>query len=201
MDISIRDATMTAMWRFHDAALERAALIYTFARSTIEDTPVGFAIYGRQLPMLIDIVHEFCFNARRAIERAEKYRPGIIANLQALKVHYGRSELPLSELDHPKSITLTQESFWWVLGRVIHSKETQVIYRTVDVVITNQTTGRHHTVSQPVAFGFSSNRDSDQINHFIELESLVACYAGGISYQIEEAIQIRNNPPRSGCVS
>ncbi|MBC8741336.1 hypothetical protein F6X40_32655 [Paraburkholderia sp. UCT31] len=201
MDISVRDATMTAMWRFHDAALERAALIYTFARSTIEDTPEGYAIYSRQLPMLIDTVHEFCFNARRAIERAEKCRPGIIANLQALKVHSGRGELSLSELDHPKSITLTQESFWWVLGRIIHSKETQVIYRTVNVVITNESTGRHHSVSQPVAFGFSSNRDSDRINHFIELESFVTPYAGGISYQIEQAIQIRNNVPSSGSAS
>ncbi len=73
---------MTAMWWFHDAALERAALIYTFACSKNEDTPEGYAVYGRQLPMLVDLVHEFCFNARRAIERAERYRPGVIQNLQ-----------------------------------------------------------------------------------------------------------------------
>ena len=194
MELTVRDAMATAMWRFHDAALERAALIYTFARSTNEDTPEGYAIYGRQLPMLIDLVHEFCFNARRAIERAEKYRPGIIASLQTLKVHYGRKELALSELDHPKSIPLTQESYWWVLGRIIHSKETQVMYRTVEVVVTNKQTGRHHSIQQPVAFGFSSDRDSDRINHYIELESFVTPYVGGISYQISEAISARNNP-------
>lgn len=194
MELTVRDAAMTAMWRFHDAALERAALIYTFARSTNEDTPEGYSIYLRQLPMLIDLVHEFCFNARRAIERAEKYTPGIIANLQALKVHYGKTELALSELDYPKSIALTQESFWWVLGRIIHSKETQVVYRTVDVVVTDQRTGRHHTVRQPVAFGFASDRDSDRINHFIELEAFVSPYVCGISHQIETAIQARNNP-------
>lgn len=82
MELTVRDAMMTAMWRFHDATLERAALIYTFARSTNEDTPEGYAVYGRQLPMLVDLVHEFCFNARRAIERAERYRPGVIQNLQ-----------------------------------------------------------------------------------------------------------------------
>ena len=194
MELTVRDALATAMWRFHDAALERAALIYTFARSTNEDTPEGYAIYGRQLPMLIDLVHEFCFNARRAIERAEKYRPGIIASLQTLKVHYGRQELALSELDHPKSISLTQESYWWVLGRIIHSKETQVIYRTVEVVVTNKQTGRHHSIRQPVAFGFSSDRDNDRINHYIELESFVTPYVGGISCQISEAISARNNP-------
>ena len=193
MEQTVRDAMATAMWRFHDAALERAALIYTFARSTNEDTPEGCAIYGRQLPMLIDLVHEFCFNARRAIERAEKYRPGLIASLQATTVHYGKQELALSELDHPKSIPLTQESYWWVLGRIIHSKETQVMYRTVEVVITNKQTGRHHCIRQPIAFGFSSDRDSDRINHYIELESFVTPYVGRISHQISEAISARNN--------
>ena len=194
MELTVSDAMATAMWRFHDAALERAALIYTFARSTNEDTPEGYAIYGRQLPMLIDLVHEFCFNARRAIERAEKYRPGIIASLQTTKVHHGKQELALSELDHPKSIPLTQESYWWVLGRIIHSKETQVMYRTVEVVITNKQTGRHHCIRQPVAFGFSSDRDSDRINHYIELEPFVTPYVGGISHRISEAISARNNP-------
>ena len=194
MELTVRDAMATAMWRFHDAALERAALIYTFARSTNKDTPDGCAIYVRQLPMLIDLVHEFCFNARRAIERAEKYRPGIIASLQATKVHYGKQELALSELDHPTSIPLTQESYWWVLGRIIHSKETQVVYRTVEVVITNKQTGRHHCIRQPVAFGFSSDRDSARINHYIELESFVTPYVARISQQISEAISARNNP-------
>lgn len=194
MELTVRDAMATAMWRFHDAALERAALIYTFARSTNEDTPEGYVIYSRQLPMLIDLVHEFCFNARRAIERAEKYRPGIIASLQTLKVHYGKQELALSELDHPKSIPLTQESYWWVLGRIIHSKETQVMYRTVEVVVTDKQAGRHHCIRQPIAFGFSSDKDSDRINHYIELESFVTPYVGGISHQISEAISARNNP-------
>lgn len=124
MNLSVRDAMATAMWRFHDAALERAALIYTFARSTNEDTAEGYSIYGRQLVMLIDLVHEFCFNARRAIERAERYRPGVIASVQALKVHYGETELDLSPYESPSRIPLSQESFWWVLGRIIHSKET-----------------------------------------------------------------------------
>jgi hypothetical protein len=196
MELTVRDAMATAMWRFHNAALERAALIYTFARSTNEGTAEGCAIYGRQLPMLIDLVHEFCFNARRAIERAEKYRPGIIASLQALRVHYGRQELILSELDHPKTIALTQESFWWVLGRIIHSKETQVIYQTVEMVITDEQTGRHHCITQPVAFGFSSDRDSEKINHYVELEAFVMPYVGSVSHQISEAIHARNNPAR-----
>lgn len=194
MELTVHDAMATAMWRFHDAALERATLIYTFARSTNEDTPDGYVIYCRQLPMLIDLLHEFCFNARRAIERAEKYRPGIIASLQKMKVHYGKQELALSELDHLKSIPLTQESYWWVLGRIIHSKETQVIYRTIEVVVTDEQTGRHHCIQQPVAFGFSSDKDGDHINHYIELEAFVTPYVGGISHQISEAINVRNNP-------
>jgi len=193
-DLTVQDAMSTAMWRFHDAALERAALIYTFARSTIEDTPSGNALYARQLVTLIDLVHEFCFNARRAIERAEKYRPGTIGSVQKWQVHRGKTELFLSNVDRPKLIPLTQESLWWILGRIIHSKETQVIFRTVDVVITNQNTGRHHCVWQPVAFAFSSDRDGDKADHFVELESLVLAYSDLVAPQIDHAIQARNYP-------
>lgn len=186
----------TAMWRFHDAAMERAALIYTFARSTVEDTPAGSSVYSRQLPLLIDLVHEFCFSARKAIERAERYRPGTIQSLQALKLHPGEKELELSEFETPKTLPLTQESLWWVLGRIIHSKETFVAYRTLDIVVTNQKTGAHYAISQPVAFGFSSDRDSDRIDHYVGLERLATSYVSGVSYQIEEAIGARNHPAR-----
>lgn len=194
MEISAHAAVMTAMWRFHDAALERATLIHTFARSTMEDTPQGFTIYGRQLTMLIDLVHEFCFYARRAIERAEKHSPGIIARISSLKIHGEKRELILSKLDCPNSLGLTQESFWWVLGRIIHSKDTQVICNTLKIVITDGRTGRHHTVRQPVAFGFSSDRDGERDTHYIELESFVTHYFGSISHQIERAIHTRNYP-------
>lgn len=194
MELSVRDVMSTAMWRFHDAAMERATLIYTFARSTTEDTPEGYSVYLRQLPMLIDVVHEFCFNARKAIERAERYKPGIVRSLQGLNIHLGQTELAFSELDHPKSVALTQESLWWIIGRIIHSKETYVAYRTVDVVVTNEKTGRHYSIRQPAAFGFSSDRDSDRIDHYVDLQRLVSVYVGGVSYQIEEAIGARNNP-------
>ena len=68
------------------------------------------------------------------------------------------------------------------------------MYRTVEMVIANKQTGRHHRIRQPVAFGFSSDRDSARINHYIELESFVTSYVGGISHQISEAISVRNNP-------
>lgn len=152
MELTVRAAMATAMWRFHDAAMERA------------------------------------------IERPEKYNPGIIASVQSLKVYYGCTELKLSEFENPNKIPLTQESFWWVLGRIIHSKETHVVYRTVDIVVTSEATGCHYSIMQPVAFGFSSDRDSTRIDHFVELEAFVLPYLSGIAHRIEEAIRARNNP-------
>ena len=192
MEMSVRDAVATALWRFHNAALERAVFVYTCARSTIEGTPAGFTVYERQLVMLIDLVHEFCFNARRAIERADRYRPGTLADAQRLRVHSSEAELKLSDFDMPKTIPLTQESFWWVLGRIIHSKETHVVYRTLDIVIDDERTGNHHSIEQPVAFGFSSDRDSDHIDHYVLLESLVMPYLGRVAHHVEEAIRVRN---------
>jgi hypothetical protein len=192
--ITVHDAQSTAMWRFHDSALERAALIYTFARSTTEDIPAGALIYSRQLVMLIDLVHEFCFNARRAIERAEKYLPGTIEYAQALKVHNARKEIVLSKYEHPDRLPLTEQSLWWVLGRIIHSKDTQVIYRTVDVVVTNSRTGQRFSVMQPAAFAFASDRDDPKVDHYVDIELLATVYIGGIAPRIEQAINNRNYP-------
>jgi hypothetical protein len=206
MDLTVSDAMGTALWRLHDAALERAALIYTFARSTSEDSPAGHAIYGRQLATLIDLIHEFCFNARRAIERAETCRPGMIEELQNMDVHGGKQSLELSELDYPRVIALSQESYWWVLDRLVHSPETHVVYRTVEAIsidhVSGSATGWHNTatgyqngyrtINQPVAVGFCSDRDSDRIDQYVELEGLVMHYIGRIGFEIEEAIRTRN---------
>ena len=68
------------------------------------------------------------------------------------------------------------------------------MYRTVDVLIDNEATGRQHSVQQPVAFGFSSDRDSDRIDNYVHLESLTLRYVGGIAHYVEGAIGARNNP-------
>lgn len=49
---------------------------------------------------------------------------------------------------------------------------------TVDIAVTNQTTGRHHSIRQPVAFGFSSDKDPNSIDHNVELEALALGYVG-----------------------
>lgn len=194
MEFTVRDAMASAMWRYHDAALERAALIYTFARSTSEDSAVGVAIHTRQLAMLTSLVHEFCFNACLAIERAELRRPGIMADLQSLDLHGGKQELVLMHPDYPKTIALTQQSYWWVLGRLLHSKQTHVVYRIVETVLPGEGghSDRHRLINQPVAIGFASDRDSDRIDRYVELESLATLYVAGIASEIEKAITARN---------
>ena len=194
MDISLRDAVGTALWRFHDTAMEHATLIYTFTRSTYEDAPGLFDIYQRQLVRLIDLIHEFAFNARRAIERAEAHDPGIVKAATAYSVHYGMTDLTLSKFEEPSSLSLTQESLWWVLGRIIHSKQTHLLQKTVDVIITNPISGRHHSIFQPVAFQFASDRDTGSVTHCVHLQSLVEAYVRGFAHRIEGAVIKRNRP-------
>lgn len=197
MELTVNDARSTAMWRFHDAAMERAALMYTFSRSTYEEAPGCYEIYGRQLVKIMDTVHEFCFNARRAIERAEEYLPGIVESLEALKIHH-EIKLELSGLDSPESISLTQKRFLWVLGRIIHSRETQVIYRTEGIVTTNERSGAHHSIQQPVGFAFSSDYDSKDLDHYVHLESLSLFYVRNVAPGIESAINARNKSDMRG---
>jgi hypothetical protein len=80
-----------------------------------------------------------------------------------------------------------------VVGRIIHSKETNVVYRKCCEVVCDGATGRSHDITQPVAFGFSSDRDS-RVDHYVDLQALVTPYVGGISSQIADAIKARNDP-------
>lgn len=188
-DLFVSDATATAVWRFHQAALEQAVLIYTFSRSTSGEPGVGDAP-TQQLVMLIDIVHRFCFNARKAIERADVDRPGTVAEARRAQVNY-ETQLPLDSC-HGESVNLTQEGLWWILGRIIHSRDTQVLHREIDLIITNHETGAHFVIEQPVGFKFASDNDADGVYHCLHLESLAKCYLRDITPKIEEAIRKRN---------
>jgi len=193
-DLSISDATATAVWRFHQAAFERAVLIYTFSRSTSGEPGAG-DVSTQQLVMLIDIVHHFCFNARKAIERADENRPGTVAEARRLRVNY-EAQLALDSVQG-KSVNLTQVGLWWVLGRIIHSRDTQVLYREIDLIITNQETGSHFVIEQPVGFKFASDNDADGVFHCLHLESLAKCYLRDVTPMIEEAIRKRNGLDQS----
>ncbi|HSG23262.1 MAG TPA: hypothetical protein VLA64_09950, partial [Azonexus sp.] len=91
-----------------------------------------------------------------------------------------------------KSVRLTQESLWWILGRIIPSRETLVLFREVELVITSLTTGAHFTIEQPVGFRFASDNDNDGVFHNLHLESLAKCYLSDVTPMIESAIRARN---------
>lgn len=194
MRIDLQSARMTALWRYHDAALDRASLILTFSRSEYEDSGGLYDLHLRQTIRLIDLVHEFCFNARRAVERAERYKPGVLRKAQELLVHHFQREIQTDCLDPKAVIRLTDQCFWWILGRIIHSRDTMVVKRTDRIVFDDSSgTGRHWSVFQPVALAFESDRDDPDESHHVHLESLVRAYVLGLSRDIEQAIATRNH--------
>ena len=72
---------------------------------------------------VIDTFHEFCYFLRKLIERtnqveeAKKYMP-----------HGGQTKATVNKggIDEIE-VSLCQKSLWWILGRVIHSKEVMIL--------------------------------------------------------------------------
>ncbi|MBK7975294.1 MAG: hypothetical protein IPK07_19090 [Deltaproteobacteria bacterium] len=188
---------MTALWRFHDAALEKAALILAIARSEMSDVWGYSDLKFRQTIALYDLLHEFAYSTRKAIERTETMAPGIIQKAKATPVHRGRTEFPCESWNPGETIALVQESFWWVVNRIMHSTETLVVDYVARVEFHEASrTGQHWAVEQPRVFGFRSDYDQEQNLHHVHTESFVMAYVHMLSPDVEAAIGAHFEPTR-----
>lgn len=154
----------------------------------------------RQTIALYDLLHDFAYNARRAIERAETLTPGIISKATATSVHRGRTEFRNELWDPGETVALTQRPFWWIVNRIIHSTETLVVDYIARVEFDDVSpTGAHWNVEQPQVFGFRSDYDDVQALHYVHTESFVMAYVYGLSRDVEAALDAHFGP--SGKVS
>jgi len=186
---------MAALWRFHDAALEKAALILAIARSEMADLPRYSDLKFRQTITLYDLLHEFSYNVRKALERAETLTPGIIAKARSTPVHRGRTEFRREFWDPDETIALVQKPFWWVVNRIIHSTETVVVdYIARFEFDETSPSGRHWSVEQPEVFGFRSDLDEEEGLHHVHTESFVMTYVHMLSRDVEAAIDAHFGP-------
>ena len=64
--------------KHREAALNAGALIVAIARCSLNAREPLYRLHDRQARRLIDLLHEFAFHARKAIELAERFEPGII---------------------------------------------------------------------------------------------------------------------------
>lgn len=172
--------------------MDKATIIIAISRSHFIDREDLYSLDLRQTTLLIDLLHEFSFVARKAIERADKHSPGVIDYTKNLIVHHPWTVNELST-NWKQCPTLTQQKFWWIANRIVHSRDTLVKHRDIILpvelwpapsMITSQWT--------PTCFGFQSDYDNDREMHYVHIESYIKAYVGGISPKIEHAIEKRN---------
>ena len=165
-----------ALWRHHEAAVESAATLLALCRCRMTDRESLFALHVRQQLQLVDLLHQFSYNARRAIELAEEYEPGTIDHAKGVSVRPGRFDrihLEIEEDAHP----LVDQSVWWVLGRIIHARELEIHYLEDAEVGTEWAAAPHITeYSTPIAFSVRSDFDGPDERHFILVEELLASF-------------------------
>ena len=165
--VKIDEKRWTGLWRRHDDALQTAALILAMSRSWISDRePFHHDLHYRQIIQLADLIHDFCYHARKSIEMADEFRPGTLDAAKKQKIHYQITSLQLDDTGE-KTIEFTQQPFWWVICRLIHSREALVIEST-ETVVTNERTGRTRSILRPVAFAFRSDLDESYQLHYVQ---------------------------------
>jgi len=164
------------VWRHYEAAAEAAASLLALSRCRTTDREPAHALHLRQRLQLIDLLHTFAYNARRAIELAEQLETGTISHAQSISVRpYGRVDIELEIMEDARP--LADQSVWWILGRIIHARELNIHYLEDAEVGTEWAPKPHITVySMPVAFSVRSDHDGPEERHFVLIAELLAAY-------------------------
>ena len=168
---------MRMMSKHREAALEAGALIVAIARCSLNSNEPLYHLHDRQAHRLLDLLHEFAFHSRKAIELAERYNPGIIDHARKLQVHDRRDTTVILDDIEELEVTLSAESLWWLLGRLIHSSESRVDHHS-DIAVggpwaaPTAITG-HDTA---IVFGVRSDRDAPGELHYFRTESVIETF-------------------------
>jgi hypothetical protein len=149
---------------YREKALSRAALLSALATSKLDGPTRLHELKARQDDLVVDLLHEFAFSARKYIELATT--AGI-----PLRPEAERKELllgsPVGGADPLGSSSF--QSLWWVLGRIIHSEH---------LAVSRQSTWVDGTVpprflEHAWAFEVRSDHDAPETVHFVFLEFML----------------------------
>jgi len=172
--------TLKIAHQSRETALNLAATIVAYARADLTEVGRDTDLQQRLEQSLHDLVHEFCYHSRKAIERnaGGKALPSFLADI---RVHPKPSAALLASNDLVVRVPLSSESFWWIVNRIVHSLDFAVLsnvksIETVgdSVIWSNLDVGSLRLVS------FRSDRDADDTLHYVDLEALVMTFARDI---------------------
>ncbi|WP_337171750.1 hypothetical protein [Gemmatimonas aurantiaca] len=171
------------LWRHLDAAADAAATLAALVRFRVTDREPIFVLKIRQQYQLVDLLHTFAYNARRAIEIANDYNPGIRQHADFIKLtgfEETHVELGIGEDARP----LAEKSLWWVLNRIVHSRELQV-YKKEEAEVGHR--GRIIMYQTPVVFAVRSDFDGSDVQHYAKFERLLEAFLA-LTEKFEETL-------------
>lgn len=163
-----------ALWRHYEAAQENGGLLVALARHRVTDREPLYELRARQSAQLLELLHDFSYHARKTLELAEAHRPGIVERAKVVQLlKHG----PEADLGIEDPVPLTDQSLWWLLGRVIHSRAV-TIHERHDVVVGSPWAAPPRTTSYwtLAVVGVQSDLDGPDATHCFYVEQLVEAF-------------------------
>lgn len=176
-----------SLWRHFDAAMNAAATIAAISRCTMTDREPLYPLVSRQELQLIDQLHGFAYNARRAIELADDYEKGILNHAKGINLPgFAETHATLRFDEEPEP--LADRSLWWFLGRIVHSRELKIRPATRPQVGSIWAGAPNITVYQnAIALAVRSDYDEPDETHLAKIDELLQGFLA-LRTRLERAI-------------
>ena len=185
--MDLDDNRWMALWRYRDDVVENVTSCFAICRMIASDRELFWNLQVRQHAQMTRLLHQICFNLRKAIELVEREAVGTISQTKATCVHSSGKTMVLNELLPDETVTLSDKSFWWIVCRMIHSIETTIRTSTINTDINSR--GRFYCTYQLTYFGFRSDFDEDTTMHYIKVEDFLYTYLQTVDPILDQAIK------------
>jgi hypothetical protein len=174
----------SAIHRYRYRSLELAATLAVFASSTVCDRGAIGQLEIRQKSQLIAMIQEFAFNCRKAIEQTEKVVPGILEQAKTRPMHLSRGKT--AKDFSGDTFELTDQTFWWVINRLIHALTVYVKPFETNVTVYGKR-GRLRIERSLNYIAFRSDYDDPNEIHHVAVDDLLTTFLVWIAPAIEQA--------------
>ncbi|MDD2540965.1 MAG: hypothetical protein PHH28_07960 [Desulfuromonadaceae bacterium] len=192
MSLELQDGRWSMLWRYNDKSLEIATQLLAFSRMSVIDRGVFWHLKIRWNIQIENLMHEFCYSVRKAIELTAKVQPEVS---ETAKNTFPHENGGVAQTDINEQVTLCRKSFLWIINRIIHSRDTYVKDYSVDVYVSPTPPHQMTSTFSPRYFGFYSDLDEHNSFQFVSIEELLQCFLGHIEPLIQvELEKWRENP-------
>lgn len=177
MSLELQDGRWSMLWRYHDRSMEIATQLLAFSRMAVRDRGVFWHLKIRWNIQIENLMHDFCYAVRKGIELTAKVHPEIS---DLAKTCFPHEEGGFVKILGEGRIQLCDRSFWWIVNRIIHSRDTFVKDQTIQEYVSPEPPHYITNTFSPKFFGFFSDLDQDKEFRYVETEELLQCYLGVI---------------------